>query len=380
MNGIKKTLQEERVSADVVSKTLDRVVLLQENILAGTAHALNNALTPLMGNIEFLKSVVPSTPETEEYFSEIATHITRIRQYAEDSLLSIGTFPITPATPDLRDVVDGYFDSLQFEHDLHGYKGNIERHQHEYPVVVLGDPASFDRVLRNMVVIASKVSPEVNLVDVRTSVHDKYGVLDVQARPVELNEEQLSSFFDPYMLRSTTNKSLVGLEPTIVRGVARSSKGKIDVFQHEGVLTIRSEYPLADATITKTNPISTSGRTLLVIDDELGILKVAKKVLTSEGYNVHEAHSGEDALVAIQDGLRPNLVLSDYTMPGKNGLETHLEILRLFPDVKTVLMSGYIPESINLNEHKGIVGFLPKPYTLGQLVSAVNGVIKNPES
>ncbi len=78
---------------------------------------------------------------------------------------------------------------------------------------------------------------------------------------------------------------------------------------------------------------------ILIVDDEAPIRKLLTKLLEPEGYEIFEASNGDQGLDLVHSN-RPDLVIIDLIMPGKEGLETIREIHKLFPDVKMVAMSG----------------------------------------
>ena len=103
--------------------------------------------------------------------------------------------------------------------------------------------------------------------------------------------------------------------------------------------------------------------TILVIDDEPGILDLASELLASDGHRVLVASSGEDGLAMVR-AVRPDLILVDYHMPGMNGLEV---VRRLKADAETQripvvsLTSGTAEDAKQLSR-AGCVAFIPKPF------------------
>jgi two-component system, cell cycle sensor histidine kinase and response regulator CckA len=113
--------------------------------------------------------------------------------------------------------------------------------------------------------------------------------------------------------------------------------------------------------------------TILVVDDEPGIRGLIRKILRREHYNVLEAANGEDALtVALSHADSIHLLLTDVIMPGLSGPELARRMCEASPDLKVLLISGYSGEDAILPEKLPAgFAFLPKPFTLGALVSKV---------
>ena len=81
---------------------------------------------------------------------------------------------------------------------------------------------------------------------------------------------------------------------------------------------------------------------LMVVDDEEGVRRSLKKVLEREGYRIVLAENGEEALrIFSQDGKGIETVISDYRMPGMDGLETLIEIGRMNAEITRIMLTGY---------------------------------------
>jgi len=103
---------------------------------------------------------------------------------------------------------------------------------------------------------------------------------------------------------------------------------------------------------------------ILIVDDEEGVRISLKKVLERDGYEVLQAASGSDAICVTQQCPEDiETVISDFKMPGMDGLETLTRIGRINPDIIRIILTGYATldsaiETVNL----GIDGFLTKPF------------------
>lgn len=108
---------------------------------------------------------------------------------------------------------------------------------------------------------------------------------------------------------------------------------------------------------------------ILIVDDEFGILEVVRDLLSDEGYPTAIALNGAEAL-AMMNRERPSMVLLDYMMPVLNGPGL-MEAMRKDPalrDVPVVLMSASNPDRWR---HLACAAFLPKPFSLEQLLDVV---------
>ncbi len=112
---------------------------------------------------------------------------------------------------------------------------------------------------------------------------------------------------------------------------------------------------------------------LIVVDDEEGVRRSLRKVLEKDGYNVLLAENGEQAISIVgNNGRSIETVISDYKMPGLDGLETLTAIGRLNPEITRILLTGYATmESAIEAVNAGIDGFLTKPFENNELKAKV---------
>ncbi len=104
---------------------------------------------------------------------------------------------------------------------------------------------------------------------------------------------------------------------------------------------------------------------LLVVDDEEGVRRSLKKVLERDGYSVLQAENGRRAIGIVRDNPhRIKTVMSDYKMPGIDGLETLIEIGKINPEMTRIMLTGYATvESAIESVNAGIDGFITKPFS-----------------
>ena len=112
---------------------------------------------------------------------------------------------------------------------------------------------------------------------------------------------------------------------------------------------------------------------LVVVDDEEGVRRALRKVLEGEGYKVLLAENGEQAIRIVGDnGQAIETVISDFKMPGIDGLETLMEIGRINPEITRIMLTGYATmESAIEAVNEGIDGFLTKPFENTELTAKV---------
>lgn len=118
--------------------------------------------------------------------------------------------------------------------------------------------------------------------------------------------------------------------------------------------------------------------TILVVDDDAAVRRVAAKVLRRSGYDVLEAATGQEALdlVETRGGEDVDFLLTDVVMPGMSGRELSERLREIIPDLPILFMSAYTEDEVILQGVRvAEVNFLSKPFTLDELVSTVEKVM-----
>ena len=119
------------------------------------------------------------------------------------------------------------------------------------------------------------------------------------------------------------------------------------------------------------------GYTVLVVDDEEAVRRLASRMLTWSGYQALEARHGREALATIEQHAGPiHLVLTDIKMPGMNGRELGREIEQRWPDKRILYMSGFASEVFQGGLLEAGAPFLAKPFTQEDLTGKVRGLLE----
>ncbi len=129
--------------------------------------------------------------------------------------------------------------------------------------------------------------------------------------------------------------------------------------------------------------MSGSGKNILIVDDDTSIQELLRIILTKNGYDVHQATDGEEAIHKYMEIL-PDLVISDISMPKGDGFNVAIIIRskeREGPRIPILLISAFYDDHANVQnaERCGADAFLPKPFTQKQLIEAVQGLLENPD-
>jgi two-component system cell cycle sensor histidine kinase/response regulator CckA len=138
----------------------------------------------------------------------------------------------------------------------------------------------------------------------------------------------------------------------------------------------QSSSARSDSTFDAPN----GSETVLVVDDEPVVLRLCCSILSRQGYQVFSAPNGEDALKLCEDREKElNLLLSDIIMPKLRGTDLAQRVLKIYPGIRVLYMSGFdgreIPEYDSLRRSARLI---PKPFTPRDLLVAVRAALDNP--
>jgi CheY-like chemotaxis protein len=253
------------------------------------------------------------------------------------------------------------------------------------------DISQLQQVIMNLVINAAEaVGTGAGAVEVRTSVQfvskelrgnvtrqtvpaGEYIVLTVKDTGCGMDEATCARIFDPFFTTKFTGR---GLGLSSVLGIVRGHKGLLTVESTPGVgTTFCVFFPIAQQRL-RQHPVvaeSASGEgTILVVDDEEIVRRVAQAVLSRLGYRIVTANNGEEALRIYSSAPDPvDAVLLDLTMPVMGGEETLRRLTKIKPDVVVVVMSGFQEREVMSRFEGKVAGFVQKPFTSGQLGAAL---------
>jgi CheY-like chemotaxis protein len=209
----------------------------------------------------------------------------------------------------------------------------------------------------------------------------KYLKLTVCDNGAGITRETQEHIYDPFF---TTKKEGVGtgLGLSVVHGIVKEYRGTIKLTSTIGKGTCFTIYfpIIVDSGMEEEQrPLTFAGgaETILFIDDDPTLTAVTTTMLKSLGYSVI---STSDSLAALElfrsNAADFDLVLTDQTMPGLPGSELIAEFLKIRPDIKMIICTGY---SSIIDEDKaaelGFKGFLPKPFKFERLARTIRRVL-----
>lgn len=368
-------------------------------LAAGVAHDFNNLLTVIHGNVALLQEQfgLESEPgEPSELLAQVADAASSGAGLTRQLLLFSRREHMQPRLVDLNDQCRHLVSMLQ---RVLGEEVELELNlDHRLPRVH-ADAGMLDQVITNVALNARDAMPRGGTLRLETRTYEVSALEAArlpEARPgsfVRLSvtdtgegiaPEHLPHLFEPFF---TTKKagSGTGLGLATAYGIVAQHGGWIDVSSKVGqgttmAILLPAAGPAAPERAAQQPAVEIPGgtETVLVVEDEPGLLDLAVRVLAGRGYQVLTATSGQEGLdVWRTRGEEVDLLLSDIVLPG--GLRGHEMAARCRetrPGLKVLYMSGYrgdLPDEGLVP--RDVSGFLQKPFKPSQLLAAVRALL-----
>ena len=221
-----------------------------------------------------------------------------------------------------------------------------------------------------------------------------YARMEVTDTGSGIDDKAIEQLFDPFFTDKFTGR---GMGLPVVLGLVKAHKGVITVNSKPARgSTFRAFFPLSTETLPQPQTVENDsditvsapspgkmeeGGTVLLVEDEEPLRKMAAIMLERLGFIVLEAKDGIEALEVFgQHQSEIKLVISDLTMPRMNGWETLTELRKLQPDIPVILASGYDKAHVMSGDHPELPqAFLPKPYNRTDLSDAIRQVMEKAE-
>ncbi len=364
-------------------------------LAGGIAHDFNNLLQAILGNVELALGQTPPDNPVHQDLLEVQGASLRAADLTHQLLAFARKQTIAPRLIDLNATVEGMLTML---HRLVGERVKIVWTPAADLWTVRMDPAQIDQVLANLCVNSRDAmggngeiqieTRNVHVDDLHASRHEgftpgDYSLLMVSDNGCGMGKETQERIFEPFFTTKDMGRG-TGLGLSTVYGIIRQNGGHIAVYSEPGKGTTfriylpRCRQARADAAPEPpARPLTRGTETLLLVEDELAILKLTTKSLEQQGYTVLAANAPADALLIAQTHSgRINLLLTDIVMPRMNGRELAERLKTLQPGLKCVFMSGY---PANVIARQGIledgVHFIQKPFSMADLDAKIRAAL-----
>lgn len=387
ISGIKQA-QDERLNLE--RQILQTQKLESLGVLAGgIAHDFNNLLTGIMGNTGLALLHSENQPLIKKNLVKIEHIASRAAELCNQMLAYSGKGQFVIQTLDLNEVIR---DMVLLLNVSIPKKVELDVQLDDSIATIEGDITQLRQIIMNLITNAAD-SMEGRPGKITLSSRQEmftgdylatpyidsefdsgiYVVFEVNDNGCGMSEETLQKLFDPFFTTKFTGR---GLGLAAVLGIVRGHNGSLKIESKPGKGTnIKVILPVSSKKVqyepkkkSRYDEFKGSG-TILVVDDEEAVRLIVKEVLEYCGFNILLAKNGLEAVKIFKDNFHLiELVLLDMTMPKLNGVETYKKLIKINPDIRVILSSGFNEqESINRLSNGKKISYLQKPYHLQTL-------------
>jgi signal transduction histidine kinase/CheY-like chemotaxis protein len=360
------------------------------HLAGGLAHDFNNVLAAIRGYTELLKDELPEDSPARADLRHIEHAVDRAATVTGKLLAFSRKQAVQPTTiepnavlrsldPLLRQLLTDRVDVVtDYDPDL-------------WPVTA--DQGQLEQAVINLLTNARDAMPQGGKVQISTANHTilapsaetgdlapgDYVALVVSDQGTGIPEDLRQRIFEPFFSTKPKDRG-TGLGLAMVHGIVTGGGGHVTVESRVGRgTTFTILLPRSGATAAAAVPVVTpaaapgSGRRVLVVDDELGVRTIVRRMLGRAGYEVIEASNGHDALSALDaHGGAVDLLVTDLVMPGLHGHDLIARVRERCGALPVVCVTGFAGEDGGTAAPgPGVTVTVTKPFSSEALLRAV---------
>jgi PAS domain S-box-containing protein len=370
-------------------------------LTGGIAHDFNNLLTIITGNHELLEFEL-ETDVQRDLLSRANDAAMMGARLTARLLTFARRRPLSAVLLDLNEQVLGMMDLLR---RTIGEPISLSASLAPGLWLVRADLSEVENAVLNLAINARDAMPsggrlilETRNVELGDGEHGgeigvaagRYVRLSVSDTGTGMPPEVLARVFDPFFSTKQAGKG-TGLGLSVIYGFAKQSGGHVAIYSEAGHGTTVNIYlPSAEVDAGRrpvgpegaAAPLSPSGRTILVVEDQAAVLDVTVRRLAQLGYRVEQADSARAAIEILQAGVPVDLVFSDVVMPGEmTGFDLAAWVEENRPELPVLLTSGFAEDVARPPSRGGRQPeILRKPYGRNDLLQALERVFRQAAS
>jgi PAS domain S-box-containing protein len=363
-------------------------------LAGGVAHDFNNLLTAILGNAELATLDLEPDHPARASIAEITKAAEGAARLTRQLLSFARRQMIEPVPLNLSEVVGG---SLELLRRLLREDIEIVSALEPNLGIVEADPGQIQQVLVNLTVNARDAMPEGGQLVIETSneivtdeylagqpevVRGRWVSLSVTDTGQGMSPEIQAHLFEPFFTTKPQGSG-TGLGLATCHGIVKQTGGHIWIHSEAGqgtrvtiMLPERGGQPVGGAESMQARAPARGNETILIVEDEASVRRLAVLGLRSLGYTVLEAANAAEALriAATEHGIA--LVVSDVIMPGIRGPELATRLRSLRPKARVLLTSGHTDAPQGFRDADGNpIPFVSKPFTPDRLAHKVRAVL-----
>ncbi|MCM2284838.1 MAG: PAS domain S-box protein [Desulfobacula sp.] len=359
-------------------------------LAGGVAHDFNNMLSIILGNTDIILEDLNASDPVINNLREIHKAAERSADLTRQLLAFARKQTIAPKVLNLNTAIE---DMVKMLKRLIGEDIDLIWKPSDALWKIKIDPSQIDQVLVNFCVNSRDAIKSVGKVTIETEnvsfdmayclEHDgfkpgDYVMMAFSDDGAGMDRDTLANIFEPFFTTKEMGQG-TGLGLATIYGIVKQNNGFINVYSEPGQgTTFKVYFPRHEASCMETKAvepeIKKGNAKILLVEDEISILKTTATMLERLGYKVLSASTPGEAIQMAGD-LGPDdlhLLITDVVMPEMNGRDLVEKICRLHPDIKCLFMSGY---TANVIAHHGIldegIEFINKPFSRQELASKI---------
>ncbi len=322
----------------------------------GIAHDFNNLISVFIGELELAEMTLPEEHSAHEGIQNALAAAERAGELTRRLLATTRKQPLTPTVVDLDELVSNM--GALFRRTL-GERLRIEVVPSARPIPCIADVAQLENALLNLAINARDAMPSGGTLTLRTSLvsipegldrpSGEFARVSVQDTGSGIRESVLPSIYEPFF---TTKKvgAGSGLGLSMVYRFAIQSEGHLSLETELGRGTeFHLDLPWTSAGDDDNETHATRAGTqahVLLVEDDRAVRRMASKQLESLGFGVTESEDGRGALDCLRGPAHFDVLLTDVVLPGqKSGLDLAREARKLHPEIRIIVMSGYLDDA-----------------------------------
>jgi len=379
------------VEKEKLSKQLQQAKKMESiGLMAGgVAHDLNNILSGIIGYPDLLLQTLPQDSKLTKPIKAIRASGLRAAAVVADLLTVARGVATIYEVHNIHELIQEYFDSpesdkVKFLHPEVSYQQQFTAAHPE----ICCSPVHVKKCIMNLVINAAEAIGTKGTIVVSTHSKksddiagskqkmkgDEYVVISIQDTGSGIADSDLEHIFEPFYTRKEMGKSGTGLGLAVVWNTMEDHGGKVTVKSSDAGTCFKLYFPVSQEELslqsesTETEKSTTGNEHILVVDDDEQLRDIASQMLLSFGYTVHSVSSGELAINFVKETPVDLIVMDMLMNPGMNGYQTYKEILKLYPEQKAIIVSGFSEsDDVTAAIRLGAGSFIKKPYSMEQL-------------
>jgi len=367
-------------------------------LTGGLAHDFNNLLTGISGSLELIQMrVQQGRPGEIDRYVGMAQHAAKRAAALTHRLLAFSRRQtLDPKPTNINRLVAGLDEFLRRSV---GPTIEVETVEAGGLWTTLIDPNQLENALLNLCLNARDAMPDGGKITIETANKwlDATGARERDLEPGQyvslcvtdtgtgMSPETIGRVFDPFFTTKPLGEG-TGLGLSMIYGFVRQSGGQVRIYSELGEGTTMCLYfprvhmqdeAEEEGTIEEAPPLSPSGETVLVVDDEPAIRSLVADVLAGLGYSAIEASDGASGLAILNAPHRIDLLVTDVGLPkGMNGRQLADAARTGRPDLKVLFITGYAENAVVGNGRLDPgMHVLTKPFTLEGLAARIRDLV-----